>query len=206
MVPGFFMGSVFLFLLLRSFIHGPRFGFRSRYHARNHGWYTRDYEPYAWGWEDPWRWDDPVVDGPRRPYRNETKPPPRSRSFEGFDPSSGGERLNMAIREFVASLRERLHATPAQERAFAIAVTKLRAATEDLNDKIDETRNHVAQALRGDSFDDSSFDSACQQVEEAALHIRAATREALGNVHTVLDRRQRSMLANLIESPQATKI
>src|SRR4051794_5704159 len=113
MFPGFFVGTIFLFWLVRTAIGGPRW----RYH---HG-YQRPWGPFAgeslWG-------DLGDVDRPRR-SRDAAPPEPRRTSF-------GSEPLDEAVRQFVQALRDGLHATPDQKRAFDAAVTNLRGAVDDV--------------------------------------------------------------------------
>src|SRR5947208_24381 len=123
MFPGFFVGTVFLFLLVRSLVWGRGYGFR-RHYAGFRPWGGRGmYEPPVWLWDD----DDPW--SARRHRRREAEaqnarnePPHSANSFVAASPR---DTVDEAIDRFVRSLRDRLGATRSQETAFAAAVARL---------------------------------------------------------------------------------
>ncbi len=204
MFPGFFIGTVFLFLLVRSLIWGPRYGFR-RYHAGYGPWGQRGYGPPPW---PPWHWghrqrqdrrwwDDEESDTP-----DDDEPRPREREVRASGPSGVDE----AVEQFVRSLRSRLRATPAQRRAFDAAVARLREATDDFQVGMNEARDDLARALRADTFDELAFEAASLRLDAAIERMRAVARETLVGVHDVLDARQRTILGNLIESRRVVDV
>jgi hypothetical protein len=177
MFPGFFIGTVFLFWLVRTIMWGPR-------------------HRYGYGYRRPWGpgpfdastslWGD--FGEPDRPARERRDPP---RSQEGLDD---------AVRRFVGALRERLHATPSQEKAFDAAVTELRRATVEIRARAEKARDDIARAVRSQPFDGAAFDDAARRMAEALDAIRDAARRVLADVHGTLDERQRDWLADLIRS------
>jgi hypothetical protein len=187
MFPGFFIGTMFLFLLVRTVLGGHRL----RGH-RFHGWYGPGWAhgPRASIWGDS---DDGDVGWGRRGGRgfdaSSTRPAPRAR-----------DSVRDAIRRFVGALRMSLRATPAQETVFEGALLRLRDATEDLRRGMDEAQRDLAHALRGDAFDDRAFDAASRRMDEVLENLRAHVRAALIDVHEVLDDRQRAALADLLEA------
>jgi predicted nucleic acid-binding Zn-ribbon protein len=108
--------------------------------------------------------------------------------------------LDEAVSGFVKALRDRLRATRGQEKAFDEAVARLREAIGDARVRIDEARDDIARAVRGDAFDDSAFDAAARRIEEAMRTIHGATRSALVDLHDRLDEGQRKTLSDLIGS------
>jgi hypothetical protein len=108
--------------------------------------------------------------------------------------------LDEAVGAFVRALRDRLRATPGQERAFDAAVTRLHEAIDDAQARIEEAQDDIARAVRSEAFDESAFDAAARRIDEAMLAIRGAARSALVDVHDQLDERQRKTLGDLIGS------
>jgi hypothetical protein len=108
--------------------------------------------------------------------------------------------LDEAVSGFVRALRDRLRATRGQEKAFDEAVTKLRGAIGEARARMNEARDDIARAVRGDAFDDTAFDAAARRIEEAMRSIHGATRSALVDLHDRLDERQRETLSDLIGS------
>jgi hypothetical protein len=200
MFPAFFIGSMFLFMLVRSLLHGPRMAF---------------YRPgYRYGsWASPWgrggRWDWDSDDPEESLWGDRAWWQPRSRSRDAETSVSGAatrDHLDAAIRQFIASLRARLRATPAQEKAIAQAVTRVREAGAAIKQRTSEARDHLARAVVGDTFESTAFDAASHRVEQAMQELRAAARVAFAQVHDVLDRRQRAILASMIESTRSADI
>jgi hypothetical protein len=181
MFPGFFIGTLFLFMLVRAAFGGHRrYGFRR-------GWgYGPWAVPYA-GERTEWLWgDDPWDDPPRR-----------QPSFERREAPAGG-RVEEAIRNVLQSLRDKLGASAEQERAFATAIDRLREATGDLQGRMSDARDDLARAVMAEGFDETAFDAASSRLDEGVRAMRSALREALGHVHDVLDSHQRELLARLI--------
>jgi hypothetical protein len=185
MFPGFFIGTVFLFMLVRTLVWGHPY----RWHAYGHRWRwrARPFEgPSVWLWGD----DDPSP---------ETRPSWRHRDVEVTTPSEG---LEGAVERFLASVRHGLGASATQEKAFAAAVARLRDVTADFRARVNEARDEAARAVRGDAFDDLAFEDASHSLDAAVQAMRAAFRDALVRVHDVLDSRQRAILADVIAPPR----
>jgi Heavy-metal resistance len=181
MFPGFFVGTIFLFWLVRTLMWGPRF----RYHGygyRHRPW-GGPYGESLWG-------DFGDFDRPARPRHTETSSPA----------SVGKPDLDAAVGSFVRALRERLRATPRQGRAFDAVVSRLRGAMDDVEARIKEGRDDIARAVRSDAFDESAFDDATRRIDEAMHAIRDAAKSALVDLHEQLDARQRETLGDLIGS------
>ncbi len=200
MFPGFFIGTVFLFLLMRTLIWGPRHRFH-RYHAGYHPWGGRGDGP-------PWSWHDFRARN-RRGWRDMDRDAGGDREVDSHDddaPFSTRGRVDEAIDQFVRSLRNRLRATPPQQRAFEAAVARLRDATQRFQAGMNEARDDLARAMRADTFDELAFEAASLRLDEIIERMRAVVRETLVNVHDVLDARQRTILGNLMESRRIVDI
>jgi hypothetical protein len=137
MFPGFFIGTMFLFMLVRAVFGGHhRYGFRRgwAWHGPWEGRYAGERTEWLWG-DDPW----------------DVRARGRSRSEPPRAPDDG--RIKDAIHEFVRSLSDKLGATAEQERAFAAAIERLRSATSDalreVHDVLDERQRELLATLIG---------------------------------------------------------
>ena len=183
MFPGFFVGTIFLFWLVRTMMWGPRY----RYHG-----YRRHWGPGPFGAGESLWGDFGGYDCPPSPERAEpTERRHASRAHDGLDE---------AVRGFVDALRLRLRATPAQQRAFDATVAELRRATDDIRARAEKARDDIARAVRSEAFDEAAFDEAARRIAEAMDAIRGAAKRALVDVHDQLDERQRETLADFIGS------
>jgi len=178
MFPGFFVGTIFLFWLVRTLMWGPR----CHYHGYRHRPWGAPYGPAESLWGD-FGWSD--------------RPSPRRGTTTNATTREG---LDEAVDRFVRALRDRLRATPEQEKAFDAAVAKLRHAIGDAQARIHQARDDIARAVRSEPFDDSAFDTASRRIDEAMHAIRGAARRALVELHDRLDERQRQTLGDLIGS------
>jgi hypothetical protein len=183
MFPGFFVGTIFLFWLVRTLMWGPRY----RYHG-----YRRSWGPGPFGASES-LWGD-FGGSDRAPASERAERTERSHASRGH----GG--LDEAMNRFVGALRERLRATPAQERTFDDAVAELRRASDDVRARVEKARDDIARAVRSKTFDDAAFDDAARRIADAMDAIRSAAKRALVDVHDRLDERQRATLADLIGS------
>jgi len=190
MFPGFFVGTVFLCMLVRAVFGGyHRYGYR-----RGWGWHEAWGPRYA-GEPTEWLWGDDPWDAGSRGRSSSERP---SRGEDRTAPSGG--RIEEAVHQFVRSLRDKLGATAEQERAFAAAIDKLREATGELRGRMNDVRTEIARAIRSDEFDENAFEAASRRVDGGADALRTTLRDALRQIHDVLDPRQREMLARLIET------
>jgi hypothetical protein len=185
MFPGFFVGTIFLFWLVRTLMWGPR----HRYYGYRRPWGPGPFDAGESLWGD--------FGGSDRSYRpREAEPASPERGAS----SRGRESLDEAVGRFVRALRDRLRATPAQEKAFDAAVTKLRGAIDEVQTRMKEARDDIARSVRNESFDDAAFDDATRRIGDAMHAIRGAARSALVDLHDQLDERQRETLVDLIGS------
>jgi hypothetical protein len=195
MFPGFFVGTIFLFWLVRTLMWGPRYRYWG--YGHHHRRWGRAYGPSESLWGDFGGFDDP---GPTRDAGTNPRARVEPKSADRASAPFGRDDLEQAVGGFVRALRDRLRATPRQERAFDTAVTKLRDAMDDAQARMKEARDDIARAVRGKAFDESAFDAAASRIEEAMQAIRGAARSALADVHDQLDERQRETLGDLISS------
>jgi len=191
MFPGFFVGTIFLFWLVRTLMWGPRYRY---WGYRHRPWGAYGPSESLWG-------DFGDFDRPYRPRDASSHETPRSQApADRVGASFGRDDLEQAVGGFVRALRDRLRANPRQERAFDTAVTRLRSAMDDVQARMREARDDVARAVRSEAFDESAFDAATRRIDEAMQAIRGAAKTALADVHDQLDERQRATLADLIGS------
>jgi Spy/CpxP family protein refolding chaperone len=92
-----------------------------------------------------------------------------------------------------------LDASPAQERAIIGEVDKLRSRLRETKGSVKDARADLAAAIRGSVLDDAALGAVLGRVDAATGDARAAVIEALRNIHGVLDDRQRSELADLLD-------
>ncbi|WP_437817390.1 periplasmic heavy metal sensor [Sorangium sp. So ce1078] len=121
----------------------------------------------------------------------------------GAGPRSFGRRafggFGFRRRFFLSFLFDRLGTTPSQEKVIVSAVDELRAAAEAHRSEIRSTRADVAAAMRSPSFDETRLGELFARHDTAIESMRKAAVGALGQVHAVLEDRQREQLADLIE-------
>ncbi len=94
---------------------------------------------------------------------------------------------------------QRIDASPAQERAIIGEVDKLRSRVRDTRHNLRDTRVDLAAALRGPVLDDAALGAVLGRVDGATGEVRGAVLEALRNIHGVLDDRQRTELAEMLD-------
>ncbi len=102
-------------------------------------------------------------------------------------------------RALLASLLRRLDASPEQERAVIAEVDRLRDRARAATVGLDEARGDLAAAVRGRALDDAALGAVLGRVDAAVGEVRAATIDALRGVHGMLDDRQRTELAAVVE-------
>ena len=93
----------------------------------------------------------------------------------------------------------RIDATPAQERVIVGEIDRLQERVHAARGGLHDGRVDLAAALRGPLLDDAALGAVLGRVDGATGEVRAATIEALRNIHAVLDDKQRAELADLIE-------
>lgn len=92
-----------------------------------------------------------------------------------------------------------LDASPAQERVIIAEVDKLRERLYDIKYGARDARGDLAAAIRGPMLDDAALGAVLGRLDAATGDARAAILEALRNIHAVLDDRQRSQVADLLD-------
>lgn len=102
-------------------------------------------------------------------------------------------------RMMLHALFHRIDATPAQERAIVHEVEKLQDRLRGIKSGVHDARGDLAAALRGPVLDDAALGAALGRVDAATGEARAAVLDALRGVHGVLDDRQRSQVADLLD-------
>ncbi|MEO7095230.1 MAG: hypothetical protein ABI175_18360 [Polyangiales bacterium] len=97
-------------------------------------------------------------------------------------------------------LFERLDTTPGQEKVIAAAYDEIRDAVHTAKQGWKASRGDVAKAVRSESFDAVHLGEVFGKHDDAIDGVRKAFVGAMQKVHDALDERQRSVLADLIES------
>jgi len=96
-------------------------------------------------------------------------------------------------------LLSRIDASPAQERAIIGEVEKLQDRVSAAKAGMQDARGDLAAALRGPVLDDAALGAVLGRVDVATGEARSAVVDALRGVHGVLDDKQRSQLADLVD-------
>jgi Spy/CpxP family protein refolding chaperone len=92
-----------------------------------------------------------------------------------------------------------LDASPAQERAIVNEVDKLHEKLWQTKRNLKDSRGDLAAAIRASELDDAALGAVLGRVDGATADARSAILEALRNIHAVLDDRQRTHLADILE-------
>lgn len=106
----------------------------------------------------------------------------------------GGFRAYM-----LRDLFERIDASPAQERAIIAELEKLQERARDTRFGVRDARGDLAAAMRGPVLDDAALGAVLGRVDHATATLRGSAIEALRNIHALLDDKQRTELAELID-------
>jgi uncharacterized membrane protein len=102
-------------------------------------------------------------------------------------------------RMMLHALFSRIDASPAQERAIIAEVEKLQDRVRGAKAGLHDARGDLAAALRGPVLDDAALGAVLGRVDAATGEARAAVLDALRGIHSVLDDRQRSQVADLLD-------
>ena len=92
-------------------------------------------------------------------------------------------------------LAARLEATPEQERVMRDELEQLYEQARGLRRELRLSRDDVATAMRGESFDEEVMGESFARQDEELENLRKAFVGALARIHDVLDDRQRRRLA-----------
>ncbi|MCH9681792.1 MAG: Spy/CpxP family protein refolding chaperone [Deltaproteobacteria bacterium] len=93
----------------------------------------------------------------------------------------------------------RLQATPDQERVIREQLEQLRESMQSHREEWSTSRRDVAQAIRNESFDETTMGELFGRHDERLTEVRKAVMEALGHIHAVLDETQRERLAQMLD-------
>ena len=103
-------------------------------------------------------------------------------------------------RWMVHALLSRIDASPAQERAIIGEIEKLHERVHSAKRGMHDARGDLAAAMRGPVLDDAALGAVLGKVDAATGEIRSAVIDALRGIHGLLDDRQRSQVADLLDS------
>ena len=119
---------------------------------------------------------------------------PYGHGHHGFHGRHGRKRM------MLHALLGRIDASPAQERAIIGEVEKLQDRVRAAKAGLQDTRGDLAAALRGPVLDDAALGAVLGRVDVATGEARSAVIDALRNIHGVLDDKQRSQIADMVDS------
>jgi hypothetical protein len=102
-------------------------------------------------------------------------------------------------RMMLHALLARIDASPAQERAIIGEVEKLQDRVRAAKAGLQDARGDLAAALRGPVLDDAALGAVLGRVDVATGEARSAVIDALRGIHGVLDDKQRSQVADLVD-------
>lgn len=118
---------------------------------------------------------------------------------EDDGPRHRGWRRHGVGRSFwLRSVFSRLDTTPGQEREIRAAIEDLQKTAWEAKSGVKGARDDLANAIRGESFDESAFGEAQGRADASLTQVRGAFGAALRRVHAVLDPHQRERLAELV--------
>jgi uncharacterized membrane protein len=96
-----------------------------------------------------------------------------------------------------------IDATPAQERAIVGEIDALDERLRTARTTLRDGRPDLAAAIREPAIDDAALAAVLSRVDRASTEARGALLDAVRNIHAVLDDKQRSELADLIDRRSA---
>jgi hypothetical protein len=102
-------------------------------------------------------------------------------------------------RVMLYTLLSRIDASPAQERAIIGEFEKLQDRMRTAKAGMQDARGDLAAAVRGPTLDDAALGAVLGRVDGATGELRAAVLDALRGIHGVLDDRQRTEVADLLD-------
>ena len=117
----------------------------------------------------------------------------------GFHGHHGFHGRHRRGRMMLHMLLARIDASPAQERAIIGEVEKLQDRVRAAKAGAQDARGDLAAALRGPVLDDAALGAVLGRVDTATGEARSAVVDALRGIHGVLDDRQRSQVADLLD-------
>ena len=100
---------------------------------------------------------------------------------------------------FLRHLFQRLDTTPGQEKEVQAAVEDVMGAGRALKDEVIGTRSEIADAFRGDDFNEELMATLLTRHDEKIDALRKSMVEGLARVHATLDPDQRKQLARMLE-------
>jgi hypothetical protein len=130
-------------------------------------------------------WYGPYGDGPH--------------GFHGFRGHHGFRGRHGHKRMMLHAFLSRIEASPAQERAIIGEVEKLQDRVRAAKAGLKDTRGDLAAALRGPVLDDAALGAVLGRVDVATGEARSAVIDTLRNIHGVLDDKQRSQVADMVD-------
>ena len=101
---------------------------------------------------------------------------------------------------FLRAIIDQLDATPEQEKVIAAAFREVRDEAAKNREEVRRSRSDIAKAMRSPGFDEVLLGELFARHDTAIEAMRRAVTGALAKVHVVLDEKQRSHLADLIEN------
>jgi Spy/CpxP family protein refolding chaperone len=110
----------------------------------------------------------------------------------------GGFRRGPGGSFWLRALFGRLDTTPGQEREIRSAIEEFQRKAIEAKSGLKSTREDLARAIGGESFDDTAIGEASVRADATAAQVKDALTDALRRVHGVLDPKQRERLAELL--------
>lgn len=154
--------------------YGGYAGYGDGYGYGGHGWHGHHghHGPWGGGWSQPqagWA-------GPR-----------------------GGGMGGRWWRGGLFMMMRRLQLTPDQQTVVREELETLAQTIREHQQELGASRRDVAQAVRGESFDETVMGELFGRHDERLTEVRKAVMDALGRIHAVLDETQRQRLAELLD-------
>ena len=130
----------------------------------------------------------------------------RWRHGYGYGPGCGGwgygvDGMGGGPRWMLRSIFYRLGTSPSQEKVILEAVGSLRDQGGNLWGEWQQSKSELAQAVRGETLDESRVQGAFTRHDGMLSELRKAALDAMVKIHSVLDAEQRKALAKILEQP-----
>jgi hypothetical protein len=117
---------------------------------------------------------------------------------QGYGRWGHGWRRGVGRSFWLRTVFSRLDTTPGQEREIRSAIEELQKTAWEAKSGVKGAREDLANAIRGESFDESAFGEAQGRADTTMNQVKDAFAAALKRIHAVLDANQRERLAELL--------
>lgn len=119
------------------------------------------------------------------------------------DSAGRGRRRWRSKRAWLRYMFERLDTMPGQEKAILAIADQVGAMLREARSDWEKAREDMARALRAETLDQAALSDASTRLDEASQRLRETISSALGQLHELLDQRQREELADMLTAARS---